>query len=55
MKRNDRVQVKPGSEFQGRTGIVIADSAPGELVEVEFEDEVISHPFNAQELELIED
>jgi hypothetical protein len=42
-------------EYQGRTGIVIVDSAPGELVEVEFEDEVVPHSFNAKELELIED
>ena len=55
MKLNDRVRVKPGNEYHNRTGIVIADSAPGELVQVEFEDEVIPHPFNAQELELIED
>lgn len=55
MKRGDRVLVKQGYEYQGRTGIVIANSVPGDLVEVEFEDEVIPHSFNAKELELIED
>lgn len=49
MKRNDRVRVKQ----TGRTGTVIADAAPGELVKVEFDDEAIDHEFSPDELELI--
>ena len=52
MKLGDRVRVKcTAIQYPGRCGIVLADSAPGELVEVEFEDEAIAHLFTEDELE----
>jgi hypothetical protein len=55
MKRGDQVQVKDAasvdSEYRGRTGTVIADTAPGQLVDVEFDDEAVTHSFNAIDLE----
>ena len=54
MKRGDRVRVKQTVKepwCRGRTGTVVADSAPGELVEVELNDEVITNPFLPEELE----
>ena len=48
----DKVRVKSTAiEYPGRTGTVLADSVPGELVEVEFEDEAVTHSFTADELE----
>jgi hypothetical protein len=38
---------------RGRTGTVLRDSAPDETVDVEFDDEAIAHPFNADDLELV--
>jgi len=52
MKLGDRVRVKcTAIQYPGRCGIVLADSAPGELVEVEFEDEAIAHLFTEDELQ----
>jgi len=55
VKRGDRVRVKPHAKNaeqvdRGRTGIVIADSEPGETVLVEFDDEAITHEFVAADL-----
>ena len=48
----DRVRVKSTAiQYPGRRGIVVADSAPGELVKVEFEDEAIAHLFAEDELQ----
>ncbi len=56
MKLGDRVRVKfTAIQYPGRCGIVLADSAPGELVEVEFEDEAIAHLFTEDELQLLLD
>lgn len=56
MKCGQRVRITVRSkEYRGRTGIVTADTVPGESVDVEFEDEAISHPFNADEVEPIDD
>lgn len=55
MKLGDEVRVKGQCnqpEFRGRTGIVLADNAPGDLVDVEFHDEAITHSFNEKDLEL---
>ena len=42
MKLGDRVRVRTTAiQFPGRCGIVLAESAPGKLVEVEFEDELL--------------
>ena len=47
-----RVRVKcTAIQYPGRCGIVVADSAPGELVKVEFEDEAIAHLFTEDELQ----
>jgi CheY-like chemotaxis protein len=52
MKLGDRVRVKCAAiQYPGRCGIVLADSARGELVEVEFEDEAIAHLFTEDELQ----
>ena len=52
MKLGDRVRVKSTAiQYPGRCGIVLADSAPGVLVEVEFEDEAIAHLFTEDELQ----
>ncbi len=52
MKLGDRVRVKSTAiQYPGRCGIVLADSAPGVLVEVEFEDELIAHLFTEDELQ----
>jgi len=57
MKRGDRVQVKPLAnverQFQGKTGTVIADSAPGEviLVGLDCEGKDIARQFLAEHLE----
>jgi|SRR5580658_1817351 hypothetical protein len=52
MKLGDTVRVKcTAIQYPGRCGIVVADSAPGELVKVEFEDEAIGHLFTADELQ----
>jgi hypothetical protein len=58
MKCRDKVRVGPKAReslYRGRTGVVLAESAPGALVEVEFDDEVIAHSFYPDELELILD
>ncbi len=54
MKRGERVRVKQTvmeTWCRGRTGTVVVDSVPGELVEVELNDEVITHSFLPEELE----
>ena len=55
MRRGDEVRVKDvasvDSEYRGMTGTVIADAAPGELVDVEFDVEAVTHSFNAADLE----
>jgi hypothetical protein len=52
MKLGDRVRVKSTAiQYPGRCGIVLADGAPGGLVEVEFEDEAIAHLFTEDELQ----
>ena len=49
MKLGDEVRVKGTAiQYPGRCGIVLADSAPGKLVEVEFEDEAIAHLFTEE-------
>jgi hypothetical protein len=56
MRLGDRVRVKQSvseDTNRGRIGIVSADTAPGELVKVEFVDESIDHYFSSAELELI--
>ncbi len=57
MKRSDRVRVKLLANvenwFRGRNGTVLADSAPGEVVLVEFDDEAVTHQFLAEDLERI--
>jgi hypothetical protein len=56
MTRGERVRVKQTateSEYQGRIGRVLADSAPNDLVSVDFVDEPISHDFYPGELEVI--
>jgi hypothetical protein len=56
MKLGDRVRVKcTAIQYPGRRGIVLADSAPGKLVQVEFEDEAIAHLFTEDELEPLRD
>jgi hypothetical protein len=59
-RSNEGVRTKPGNrvrvkstaiQYPGRCGIVLADSAPGELIEVQFEDEAIAHLFTEDELE----
>jgi hypothetical protein len=56
MRRGDRVRVKlqarVDNEFRGRTGTVDADSAPGEVVLVSFDDEAVAHQFLAEDLDL---
>ena len=55
MKRGDQVRIKDvgsvDTEYRGRTGTVIADTAPGQLVDVEFDDEAVTHSFNASDLD----
>jgi hypothetical protein len=58
MKARRRVRVKLLAKHaenweKGRTGIVTADSLPGETVQVEFEDEAIAHQFAEEDLEII--
>lgn len=56
MKCRDEMRVKLLAKetlYRGRTGTVVADSAPGELVEVEFHDELITHHFLAEDIEPI--
>jgi hypothetical protein len=56
MKLGDTVRVKcTAIQYPGRCGIVLADSAPNKLVEVEFEDEAIVHLFTEDELEPLRD
>jgi hypothetical protein len=56
MKLGDRVRVKcTAIQYPGRCGIVLADSAPNKLVEVEFDDEAIAHLFTEDELEPLRD
>jgi len=50
MKRNTKVRIKES----GRTGTVIEDSKPADVVKVEYDDEVVTHDFNADELEVID-
>jgi len=58
MNRGDRVRVQLLTNVEnwmrGKTGIVIADSVPGEVLLVEFDDEAVTHQFLAEELELID-
>ena len=58
MKVGQKVRVKLLAKHaenweKGRTGIVTADSLPGETVEVEFKDEAIIHQFVEEDLEII--
>jgi hypothetical protein len=60
MKLGDRVRVKklanlPDSEkpYRNRIGTVAANSGPGEVVLVDFDDEAIQHQFLAEDLEQI--
>jgi hypothetical protein len=66
MQRGDKVRVKlpanpPDAEknYGGWIGTVVADSSPGEMVQVQFEeeldDETGTHQFQADDLEKIED
>jgi hypothetical protein len=54
MKLGDRVRVREtasDSEHRGMKATVISDAAPGELVDVEFDVETVTHSFNAADLE----
>ena len=58
MKARQKVRVKLLAKHaenweKGRTGIVIADSLPGETVQVEFEDEAVTHELMEEDLEII--
>jgi hypothetical protein len=57
MRRGERVRVKLLAKvdkwFQGRTGTVNADSAPGEVVLVSLDDEAVVQHFLAEDLERI--
>ncbi len=56
MKLGDKVRVRlTAVEYPGRTATALADSLPGELVEVEFEDEAVTHSFFDEELEILND
>jgi hypothetical protein len=62
MKRGDKVRVKlsanpPDTEkyYGGWIGTVVADSEPGEVVTVEFEEETGTHQFLFADLEKIEE
>jgi hypothetical protein len=47
--------VKPGVEYQGRIGeVLVVDGVGDRTVEVEFEDEAVTHWLNVQQLERIE-
>jgi hypothetical protein len=58
MKRGERVRVKLLAKvetwLQGRTGMVDADSAPGEVVLVSLDEEAIVQQFLAEDLERID-
>jgi hypothetical protein len=57
MRRGERVRVKLLAKvekpFQGRTGTVDADCAPGEVVVVSLDDEAVGQQFLAEDLERI--
>ena len=58
MNRGDRVRVKKFSnekDFRGKTGTVIADCAPGQviLLGMDDEDETMARQFSAEDLEQI--
>jgi hypothetical protein len=57
MRRGERVRVKLLAKvdkwFQGRTGTVNADSAPGEVVLVSLDDEAVVQQFLVEDLERI--
>jgi hypothetical protein len=56
VKRGDKVRVRPTAiQYPGRIATVLAETAHGELVEVEFEDEAVTHSFCDDELEIIND
>ncbi len=62
MKRGDKVRVKlpaapPDTEknYGDWIGTMMADSEPGEMVQVEFEEVTGTHQFQAADLEKIED
>ena len=59
MNRGERVRVKLLAKvdnwLRGKIGTVIADSAPGETVQVEFDDEAVAHQFLAEDLERVDD
>lgn len=62
MKRGDKVRVKlpatpPDTEkaYGDWIGTVMADSQPGEAIQVKFEEEPGMHEFQASDLEKIED
>jgi ribosomal protein L21E len=54
MKQGDKIRVKTGNKFEGRTGTVTSIGQSGKTVEVEFNDEATAwHSFVEQELEAI--
>lgn len=62
MKRGDKVRVKLLASptnmekvYGDWIGTVVADSEPGEVVQVEFEEVTGTHQFQAADLEKIED
>ena len=59
MRRGESVRVEPLANVENwqrnRTGTVVADSAPGEAVQVEFDDEAIAYQFLAEDLERLND
>jgi hypothetical protein len=55
MKRGDRVRVRLLAKVdRGKIGTVVADSAPGEVILVEFDDEAVTHQFSGEDLELLD-
>jgi len=49
VKRDTKVRVKSS----GRTGTVLADSKPGELVEIDYDDEAVADFIDPNDLEVI--
>ena len=58
MKRGNRVRIrllaKVDNWLRGKIGTVVADSASGEVILVEFDDEAVTHQFSGEDLELLD-
>jgi hypothetical protein len=57
MKLSDRVKIKDEADVdlghRDRKGTVVADTAPGSAVKVEFDDETVPYSFKEKDVELI--